>query len=776
MAESTRSEKKLYEGLLKRFRDLEVSHARLEEQFEVIVKEREIEKRASERGRGGEVIPGFFLRNPYWNVLQCMGHAVHIWKASSGEIIYWNGSAENLYGWKDYEVLGQRVNDLLIDEENYVLVKKITKRLNAGQSWSGQLPLKKKTGELFMAIVTKSPLYEDGKFIGVITVSSDAAVFNSINLRKIRECQDDAHEQPRDWRLSMRRIQWHQSPQIASSVSNLASKIFTDRCGDSSSTKSRRELMQETEIKQSEKTGTPGPKPVFRLYDEKRAKEGKGNKKEETVFGFAEPSKIAAKVLAKLHIGNSTNIQDGSRNVQVGSPNISEINLSKKVCVQANEDVTQSVEHAVFGVSNPLRGLRGAMGHRNLGTEVKGADPDKRVSFQALRGGYSNRKESANNNSLGVEGPSVVNRKSISFWLGCKECSPVCTFGNVVPRFGSEHDEETPPNPVTSGEDLQADAMAHQNAEVASELSSPGESFGSPSGSSARGEEESNSLIDCEILWQDLLLGEKIGQGSYGVVYRGIWNGSDVAIKVYLGNEYCEGVLLDYKKEVGIMKRLRHPNVLLFMGAVYSPKRLAIVTEFLPRGSLFRILHKSNQALDLMRRLRMALDVARGMNYLHHRKPPIIHRDLKSSNLLVDKNWTVKVGDFGLSKLKNSTFLTAKSGRGTPQWMAPEVLRNEPSDEKSDVFSFGVILWELMTESIPWSHLNSLEVVGVVGFMDRRLDIPEDLDPRISPVIHECWRSDPELRPSFKDIIQKMVDLINTVVATQGRRSSDPQV
>ncbi|XP_042503694.1 serine/threonine-protein kinase CTR1-like isoform X2 [Macadamia integrifolia] len=84
----------------------------------------------------------------------------------------------------------------------------------------------------------------------------------------------------------------------------------------------------------------------------------------------------------------------------------------------------------------------------------------------------------------------------------------------------------------------------------------------------------------------------------------------------------------------------------------------------------------------MRRRLRMALDVARGMNYLHNRNPPIVHRDLKSSNLLVDKNWIVKVGDFGLSKLKNATFLTAKSGRGTPQWMAPELLRNEPSDEK----------------------------------------------------------------------------------------------
>lgn len=158
------------------------------------------------------------------------------------------------------------------------------------------------------------------------------------------------------------------------------------------------------------------------------------------------------------------------------------------------------------------------------------------------------------------------------------------------------------------------------------------------------------------------------------------------------------------------------------------------------------------------------------MNYLHHRNPPIVHRDLKSSNLLVDKSWTVKVGDFGLSKLKDATFLTTKSGRGTPQWMAPEVLRDEPLTEKSDVYSFGVILWELMTESIPWNKLNPLQVVGVVGFMDRRLDIPENIDPHISSIIRDCWNSRPESRPSFEDIIQRMTDLILRITGANARK------
>ncbi|CAN6457161.1 unnamed protein product [Victoria cruziana] len=100
------------------------------------------------------------------------------------------------------------------------------------------------------------------------------------------------------------------------------------------------------------------------------------------------------------------------------------------------------------------------------------------------------------------------------------------------------------------------------------------------------------------------------------------------------------------------------------------------------RGSLFRLLHRTNVQVDEKKRLKMAFDVAKGMNYLHTSHPTIVHRDLKSPNLLVDKNWVVKVCDFGLSRLKHHTFLSSKSTAGTPEWMAPEVLRNELSNEK----------------------------------------------------------------------------------------------
>nr|XP_043619645.1 probable serine/threonine-protein kinase DDB_G0281745 [Erigeron canadensis] len=265
--------------------------------------------------------------------------------------------------------------------------------------------------------------------------------------------------------------------------------------------------------------------------------------------------------------------------------------------------------------------------------------------------------------------------------------------------------------------------------------------------------------LDYEIQWEELITKKQIGQGSCGTVYHGLWYGSDVAVKLFAYQEFSDSVIVSFKMEVSLMKRLRHPNILLFMGAVTSPQRLCIVTEFLPRGSLFQILNRNTTQLDWRRRLHMAMDIARGMNYLHNHTPPIVHRDLKSSNLLVDRNWTVKVGDFGLSRLKYETYLKTKSGKGTPQWMAPEVMRGEDANERSDVYSFGVVLWEIITGKVPWDDLNPIQVIAAVGFMNKRLEIPKDVDPLWASLIECCWHSEPQSRPTFQEILCKLKDL-----------------
>ncbi|KAA3490488.1 serine/threonine-protein kinase EDR1-like [Gossypium australe] len=227
-------------------------------------------------------------------------------------------------------------------------------------------------------------------------------------------------------------------------------------------------------------------------------------------------------------------------------------------------------------------------------------------------------------------------------------------------------------------------------------------------------------VSEWEIPWEDLQIGERIG---IVFVYLFLLALQEVAVKKFLDQDFSGDALVQFKCEVEIMLRLRHPNVVLFMGAVTRSPHFSILTEFLPRGSLYKLLHRPNHQLDEKRRMRMALDV---------------------------------VCDFGLSRSKHHTFLSSKSTAGTPEWMAPEVLRNEPANEKCDVYSFGVILWELVTLRIPWKGLNPMQVVGAVGFQNRRLEIPEDVDPMVAQIIRECWQTEPHLRPSFAELMTQL--------------------
>nr|CAB3488221.1 unnamed protein product [Digitaria exilis] len=262
--------------------------------------------------------------------------------------------------------------------------------------------------------------------------------------------------------------------------------------------------------------------------------------------------------------------------------------------------------------------------------------------------------------------------------------------------------------------------------------------------------------VKCRLFW-------------YGVsrrLARFYWGLQDVAVKVLTDQDVGEAQLKEFLREIAIMKRVRHPNVVLFMGAVTKCPHLSIVTEYLPRGSLFRLISKAanGEMLDLKRRLRMALDVAKGINYLHCLNPPIVHWDLKTPNMLVDKNWSVKVGDFGLSRFKANTFISSKSVAGTPEWMAPEFLRGEPSNEKCDVYSFGVILWELLTMQQPWSGLGPAQVVGAVAFQNRRLPIPKDTSPELAALVESCWDDDPRQRPSFSSIVDTLKKLLKALL------------
>lgn len=262
----------------------------------------------------------------------------------------------------------------------------------------------------------------------------------------------------------------------------------------------------------------------------------------------------------------------------------------------------------------------------------------------------------------------------------------------------------------------------------------------------------------------ELKVGAKLGIGSFGVVHRAKWNDTDVAFKTMHADEMNDDTVNAFAEEIRMMRALRHPNIVLFIGAVIQPNRMGIVSELMKRGNLEQLLHGTGVQSDtlcqngLLRR-QMAADCARGMLYLHSLSPPVVHHDLKPANLLVDANWTLKVSDFGMSELKNYTYgSNCKAPGGTPEWMAPEALRGDDVSENSDVYSFGVILWELITLQYPWTELSSpVQIVAQVAFLHRRLKIPSWVEGPISELLHDCWVREMDERPSFASIVVRLV-------------------
>lgn len=218
------------------------------------------------------------------------------------------------------------------------------------------------------------------------------------------------------------------------------------------------------------------------------------------------------------------------------------------------------------------------------------------------------------------------------------------------------------------------------------------------------------------------------------------------------------------------MAQLRHPNVLLFMGACTTPGNMAIVTELLVGGNGEQVLRDPSLDLSVFRRLGMALDVAQGMAWLHASKPQIIHRDLKPSNLLLDDQLRVKVCDFGLSAIKeNETekLQDTDSVPGTPLWMAPEVLMGKPFDASSDVYSFGVVLWEMMTKEEVYPEFTSFGAFKrAICYKHHRPTMPKGLPQSLCDLMERCWHREPTQRPTFTQIIAMLQRILVDVAVS----------
>lgn len=260
---------------------------------------------------------------------------------------------------------------------------------------------------------------------------------------------------------------------------------------------------------------------------------------------------------------------------------------------------------------------------------------------------------------------------------------------------------------------------------------------------------------------------KELGSGTFGTVYHGKWRGTDVAIKrikksCFTGrSSEQERLTLEFWREADILSKLHHPNVVAFYGVVRDGPgaTMATVTEFMVNGSLRHVLLRKDKNLDRRKRLIIAMDAAFGMEYLHSKN--IVHFDLKCDNLLVnlkDPHRPIcKVGDFGLSKIKRNTLVTG-GVRGTLPWMAPELLNGSSSkvSEKVDVFSFGIVLWEILTGEEPYANMHYGAIIGGIVSNTLRPLVPSFCDSEWKRLMEQCWAPDPVVRPSFTEIASRL--------------------
>jgi len=267
--------------------------------------------------------------------------------------------------------------------------------------------------------------------------------------------------------------------------------------------------------------------------------------------------------------------------------------------------------------------------------------------------------------------------------------------------------------------------------------------------------ENSGKEIKSQATWTSITLQEveirdRIGGGGVGVVYNGWYKNQPVALKTLFDPRVDEKLKQEYLDELLVMSTMDHPNIVRFFGACMDPPDLFFVME-LCTTSLFDLLHTQRMKYSEKEKIAMAIDVASAMDYLHSRDPCIVHRDLKSLNLLLSADGRLKLCDFGLVRTKNTT-------AGTPCYMAPELLKNRSFNKSVDVYAFAILLWEIHEEAVPFFGYEPQELIGLVTRGERpRLGM--GYCEELRTLIQQCWSEDPSERPDFNDILYSLQQL-----------------
>ncbi len=266
---------------------------------------------------------------------------------------------------------------------------------------------------------------------------------------------------------------------------------------------------------------------------------------------------------------------------------------------------------------------------------------------------------------------------------------------------------------------------------------------------------------------KEISLSKIIGEGSFGRVWSGQWRNNAVAVKEFVfAQAAIVGESIDRMNlveeivgEAGIMACLRHQKILQLYGCSLTMQAIWIVSQLCQRGSLRMVLNDQSLNLTTSMKLSLVMDVADGMLYLHSRVPPIIHRDLKSHNVFITEeasgHFTAKIGDWGSARAVALTGPKSMTqGVGTACWLAPEVIKNAHSSKSSDVYAFGILMWEVYTRSEVHEGLSAAQIIAKVAHEGLRPKIPKNCPWK--EIMSECWHHEPSMRPGFPRIMEAL--------------------
>uniref|UniRef100_A0A5K4F9Q1 Tyrosine-protein kinase n=1 Tax=Schistosoma mansoni TaxID=6183 RepID=A0A5K4F9Q1_SCHMA len=283
------------------------------------------------------------------------------------------------------------------------------------------------------------------------------------------------------------------------------------------------------------------------------------------------------------------------------------------------------------------------------------------------------------------------------------------------------------------------------------------------------------SRPDWELDNRDVQLLQKIGQGNFGDVYRGVYNGCEVAVKTCRVDMTASDLRRKFLQGETTALNFNHPNIVKLVGIAVQSYPIMIVMEYVPGGSLLNHLRKSKNALPVMKLLQMSLDAANGMMYLEARN--CIHRDLAARNCLISDDGQLKIADFGMSREEHIYELSDKRGQIPIKWTAPEALRTGRYTIKCDVWSYGVLLWEIFTfGDVPyrnWSNQQTRDMIES-GY---RLPAPDLMPVWLRTLMNHCWHDEPMNRPSFSKISNEIqIPNVNSFTPNLNRSIDNAQL